>query len=59
VTLTLIYRRTASGWLVTVPELPGCVGTGRTPALARDDVRLAIAGRLGGRQDVEAVEVHP
>jgi predicted RNase H-like HicB family nuclease len=58
VTLTLIYRRTASGWLVTVPELPGCVGRGPTRADARHDVRLALAGRLWGRQDVEAVEIH-
>lgn len=37
---------------VYVPDLPGCVSTGRTPAEAIDSIREAIAGHVQVLRDL-------
>ncbi len=35
----VVYEPTATGWSAYVPDLPGCIATGRT----REEVKLQIA----------------
>jgi len=39
---TVIYEKSATGYGVYVPDLPGCVATGKTKAQVRKLIREAI-----------------
>jgi predicted RNase H-like HicB family nuclease len=42
----VILEQAESNWAAYVPDLPGCVTTGRTLAETERNVREAISGRL-------------
>lgn len=47
-TYTVIYERTERNWGAYVPDLPGCVATGRTRADVERRIRSAIELHLEG-----------
>ncbi len=42
----VIFERADSNWAAYVPDLPGCVSTGKTLEEAERNVREAISGHL-------------
>ena len=42
----VVIEKAESNYSAYVPDLPGCVATGQTPAEARDAIREAIAMHL-------------
>jgi len=42
----VIFEQTKTNWAAYVPDLPGCVSTGRTLEETERNVREAIAGHL-------------
>ena len=52
----VIYARTRTGYSAHVPDLPGCIATGRTLPLVKRRMREAIALHIQGmREDGERV----
>ncbi len=47
----VIYAKTKTGYSAHVPDLPGCIATGRTLAIARKRMREAIALHLKGMRE--------
>jgi predicted RNase H-like HicB family nuclease len=53
-TYAVIYERTENNYAAYVPDLPGCVATGRTRREVERRIRAAIALHLEGmREDGE------
>jgi len=44
----VVIEKAKRNYSVYVPDLPGCVATGKTPAQARKAIRSAIAMHLEG-----------
>jgi predicted RNase H-like HicB family nuclease len=44
----IVIERTDSNFSAYVPDLPGCVATGRTPEEAEEQIREAIVFHLEG-----------
>ena len=42
----VIFERAESNWAAYVPDLPGCMTTGRTLEETKANIREAIRGRL-------------
>lgn len=42
----VIFERAATNWAAYVPDLPGCMTTGKTLEQARENIREAIEGHL-------------
>jgi predicted RNase H-like HicB family nuclease len=42
----VIFEKTESNWAAYVPDLPGCVTTGRTLEETEENIREAISGHL-------------
>ena len=42
----VIYERAPNNWAAYVPDLPGCLTTGRTLDETKDNIREAIEGHL-------------
>ena len=42
----VIYERAETNWAAYVPDLPGCLTTGRTRAETERNIREAIEGHL-------------
>ena len=56
---TAIYAKTNTGYSARIPDLPGCVATGRTLELSKRRIREAVALHLQGmREDGESIP-HP
>jgi predicted RNase H-like HicB family nuclease len=52
---TAIYAKTNTGYSAHVPDLPGCIATGRTLELTKRRMRGAVALHLQGmREDGES-----
>jgi len=50
----VVFERTPNNYAAYVPDLPGCVATGRTKAEVERRIRAAIALHLAGmREDGE------
>jgi len=47
----VVYEKTGTGYGAYVPDLPGCVSTGRTLKEAEDNMREAIAFHLEGMRE--------
>ncbi len=47
----VIYAKTKTGYSAHVPDLPGCIATGRTLAITRKRMREAIALHLKGLRE--------
>jgi len=47
----VIYARTRTGYSAHVPDLPGCIATGRTLAMTRRRMREAIALHIQGLKE--------
>lgn len=47
----VVMERTTTGYGVYIPDLPGCVSTGRTKAQAERNTREAIELHLEGLRD--------
>ena len=45
---TVIYERGSENWSAYVPDLPGCIATGRTREEVEQQIREAIAFHLEG-----------
>ncbi|MHB8356808.1 MAG: type II toxin-antitoxin system HicB family antitoxin [Vulcanimicrobiaceae bacterium] len=43
--------RAASGGVVHVPDLPGCVATGKTPAIVRERIEQAITVHIASLRE--------
>jgi predicted RNase H-like HicB family nuclease len=57
-TYAVIYERTTNNYAAYVPDLPGCVATGRTKQEVERRIRAAIKLHLEGlREDGEAPPV--
>lgn len=53
---TAIYAKTRTGFSAHVPDLPGCIATGRTLAQTQQYMREAVAMHLKGmREDGERI----
>lgn len=46
-----VYAKTGTGYSAHVPDLPGCVATGRTLAVTRRRMREAVAPHLKGMRE--------
>ena len=44
----IVIEQADSGYAAYVPDLPGCVATGRTPQVVEERIRSAIALHLAG-----------
>ena len=56
---TAIYAKTNTGYSAHVPDLPGCIATGRTLELTKRRMREAVALHLRGmREDGKSIP-HP
>jgi len=52
----VVFRKTRTGYSADVPDLPGCVATGRTLSLTKRRMREAIALHIQGmREDGQRV----
>ena len=52
----VVYEKTATGYSAYVPDLPGCITTGRTIQEIERNIREAIEFHLEGlREDGEAI----
>lgn len=47
----IVIERARSNYSAYVPDLPGCVATGKTPALVRREIRKAIQFHLLGMRE--------
>lgn len=47
----VIYAKTNTGYSAHVPDLPGCIATGRTLAVTRRRMREALALHLKGMRE--------
>lgn len=47
----VIYEKTRTGYSAYVPDLPGCIATGRTLAIVRKRMKGAIALHLKGMRE--------
>ena len=47
----VIYAKTRTGYSAHVPDLPGCIATGRTLAVAQRRMREAIQMHLRGMRE--------
>ncbi len=45
-TYTVIFEEAATNWAAYVPDLPGCISTGRTLEETERNIREAIEGHL-------------
>lgn len=45
-TYAVIFEKAESNWAAYVPDLPGCVTTGRTLEETADNIRETISGHL-------------
>lgn len=53
---TVIYEKSRNGWGAYLPDLPGCVATGRTLPLVKRRIREAVALHIQGmREDGENI----
>jgi predicted RNase H-like HicB family nuclease len=53
---TAIYAKTKTGYSAHVPDLPGCIATGRTLVLTQRRMQEAVAMHLQGmREDGDAI----
>ncbi len=53
---TVIYERGANNWSAYVPDLPGCIATGKTREETEQQIREAIEFHIEGmRQHGESV----
>jgi predicted RNase H-like HicB family nuclease len=53
---TAIYAKTKTGYSAHIPDLPGCIATGRTLELTKRRMREAVALHLQGmREDGETI----
>jgi predicted RNase H-like HicB family nuclease len=53
---TAIYAKTKTGYSAHIPDLPGCIATGRTLDLTKRRMREAVALHLQGmREDGEKI----
>src|ERR1017187_2707018 len=53
---TAIYAKTITGYSAHIPDLPGCIATGRTLELTKRRMRAAVALHLKGmREDGESI----
>jgi len=53
---TAIYAKTNTGYSAHIPDLPGCIATGRTLELTKRRMREAVALHLRGmREDGESI----
>jgi predicted RNase H-like HicB family nuclease len=53
---TAIYAKTKTGYSAYIPDLPGCIATGRTLELTKRRMREAVALHLQGmREDGETI----
>jgi len=43
---TVIFEQARSNWAAYVPDLPGCMSTGKTLEETKANIREAIQGRL-------------
>ena len=50
-TYAVIFERTERNWAAYVPDLPGCVATGRTRADVERRIRSAIELHLEGMRE--------
>lgn len=50
-TYAVLYERTERNWAAYVPDLPGCVATGRTRAEVERRIRAAIELHLDGMRE--------
>jgi len=48
---TVIYEKSRTGWGAYLPDLPGCVATGRTLPLTKRRIREAMALHIQGMQE--------
>jgi predicted RNase H-like HicB family nuclease len=48
---TVIFEKTGTGYGAHVPDLPGCIATGKTLAITRKRMREAIAMHLEGMKE--------
>ena len=46
VTYAVIFERAQNNWAAYVPDLPGCMTTGRTLEETKSNIREAIQGHL-------------
>jgi predicted RNase H-like HicB family nuclease len=44
-TYAVIFERGENNWAAYVPDVPGCITTGKTLEETEDSIREAIAGR--------------
>ncbi|HNY06615.1 MAG TPA: type II toxin-antitoxin system HicB family antitoxin [Bacteroidales bacterium] len=47
----IIFEKTETGYSVYVPDLPGCIATGRTKAIAEKNILDAIRFHLEGLKE--------
>jgi predicted RNase H-like HicB family nuclease len=47
----IIFEKTETGYSVYVPDLPGCIATGRTKAIAEKNILDAIRFHLKGLKE--------
>jgi predicted RNase H-like HicB family nuclease len=47
----VVYEQAPQNWAAYVPDLPGCVATGRTRAAVQRRIREAIGLHLGAIRD--------
>ena len=47
----VIFEQTATNWAAYVPDLPGCVTTGRTLEETERNIREAISGHIKTLQE--------
>ena len=48
---TVIYEKARAGWGAYLPDLPGCVATGRTLPVVKRRIREAVALHLEGMRE--------
>lgn len=58
-TYAVIYERTDRNWAAYVPDLPGCVATGRTRIEVERRIRAAIELHLAGLREDGVVPPEP
>jgi predicted RNase H-like HicB family nuclease len=47
----VVYHKTQTGYSASVPDLPGCIATGRTLSVTKRRMREAIALHLKGMRE--------
>ena len=48
----VIFERGRTNWAAYVPDLPGCISTGKTLEDVRANIREAIEGHLGTLREI-------